>query len=162
MNVKIDPQNGEFTVGEQHFSGRLEESEFLSSQIGKSAKKIRISESRNYYETWQNVSSEFEVGLTLGFSNNGLLQRISAQFVRIGLRGSQWSKASEDQIKRFHDAWLKKQLGNPPYQFAWGRVKSIVEPHWYSANIIFSYTRTKNRPVRVLHKLFKISQARKK
>ena len=63
------------------------------------------------------ITPELEVGLTLGFSPNGPLRRISVQFIKPGTRGSAWSKAVEDDIKRSHDKWLKAQLGEPPYQF---------------------------------------------
>lgn len=138
LSVRIGPQTGEFILGEQRFTPQLNEAEYLRSVAAKSSKKLRGSGSR------QQVSSELEIGLTLGFARTGPLQRISAQFVKIGLRGSTWSKALEDQIKSFHDAWLKEQLGKPPYQFTWGKVISVIEPHWYSANIIIDYMRGKD------------------
>jgi hypothetical protein len=66
---------------------------------------------------WTPLSSELEIGLTLGFSSGGPLQRISVQFVKPGMRDSAWSKAAEDEIKRFRDTWLKDQLGFPLINF---------------------------------------------
>ena len=80
-------------------------------------------------------------GHPLGFSPDGPLQRISAQFVKLGIRGSAWSREIEGEIKRFHENWLRDQLGNPPYQFRWGKAFTILEPHWHSANIIIDHTR---------------------
>jgi hypothetical protein len=139
--VKIDQVTGEFVIGEQIFGPSLKEDEFLTSELGVASKEVRRSDCRIYYEVWKQISPKLEIGITLGFSSGGPLQRISAQFVKPGLRGSAWSKAAEDEIKCFHDKWLKEQLGPPPYQFQWGRVMSIMEPHWYSANIIIDYTR---------------------
>ena len=128
-------------MGEQKLGRSLGEGTFLNSELGSAAREIRRSHSRRYYEVWQRISPELEMGLTLGFSAGGPLQRISAQFVNLGTRGSEWSKVKEDEIKHYHDKWLSEQLGDPPYQFRWGKAMSIVEPHWYSANIIIDYTR---------------------
>ena len=141
MDVRIDHISGELAVGEQKLGPGLVEEDFLVSDLGLAAKGIRRSGSRHYYETWQQISPEQEIGLTLGFSPCGPLQRISAQFMKLGIRGSAWSKAREDEIKCFHDKWLREQLGDPPHQFRWGKVLSILEPHWYSANIVIDYTR---------------------
>ena len=139
--MRIDRRTGEFVVGEQRLSPGLLEEDFLISELGSVAKRIRRSKSQHYYEAWRHVSPELEIGLTLGFSPDGLLQRISAQFVKLGTRGSAWSKEREHEIKCFHDKWLKEQLGDPPHQFRWGTIMSIMEPHWYSANIVIDYTR---------------------
>jgi hypothetical protein len=139
--MRIDRITGELAVGEQKLGRTLLEGEFLNSELGSAARKIRQSRSRRYYEVWQQISPELEMGLTLGFSEGGPLLRISAVFVNLRTRGSEWSKGKEDEIKHFHDEWLIEQLGNPPYQFRWGKAMSIVEPHWYSANVVIDYTR---------------------
>jgi hypothetical protein len=141
LDVKIDQVTGEFVICGEIFGPRLREDEFLTSRLGVASREIRRSDYRTYYEVWTPLSSELEIGITLGFSSGGPLQRISAQFVKPGMRGAAWSKAAEDEIKRFHDTWLKDQLGLPPYQFQWGKIMSSIEPHWYSANIIIDYTR---------------------
>lgn len=138
--MMLDTASGKFHIGQLTLGASLKESDFLASEFGTSAKGVRHSE-LNYYEIWKQVSPQLEIGLTLGFVPNGRLQRISAQLIKPGIRGSEWSKAKEDGIKQFHDKWLKEQLGEPPYQYAWGRVMSIIEPHWYSANITIDYRR---------------------
>ena len=140
LDVKIDQNTGEFIVGQQRLGAALGEADFLNGEIGAGSSKLKRSGTRNYYEAWRHVTLELDLGLTLGFLPGGSLQRISAQFVGPEIRGTEWSKEKEDKIKSFHDRWLKEQLGNPPYQFDWGRVLSILEPHWYSANIVIDYT----------------------
>lgn len=129
MDVRLDRETGELVVTGQNLSPRLGEANFLRSELGLTAKKIQRSAPVNHYGLWRQVSPESEVGLTLTFAPNGPLQRISIQFVTLGLRGSQWSKTKMDEIKTFHDQWLVEQLGAPPYQFAWGKVLSLIEPH---------------------------------
>ena len=141
MDVRIDRRTGEFAVGEQKLGRGLVEKDFLNSELGSAAREIRRSGSRHYYETWRQISPEMEMGLTLGFFPGGPLQRLSAQFVSPATRGAAWSKAREEEIKCFHDNWLKEQLGDPPYRFPWGNALSILDRHWYSANIVIDYTR---------------------
>ena len=141
LDVRLDRITGEFAVSKQKLGRSLPEGEFLNSELGSAAKEIRQSRSRRYYEAWQQISPELEMGLTLGFSVAGPLLRISAVFVNLGTRGSEWSKVKEGEIKHFHDKWLNEPLGNPPDQFRWGKAISIVEPHWYSANVIIDDTR---------------------
>lgn len=139
LDVRLDPETGELHVTDQDFGPRLREADFLCSELGVAAKKIQRSAPVNHYGVWRQVGPEHEIGLTLTFAPGGPLQRISAQFVKLGIRGSQWSKAMMDEIKAFHDQWLKDQLGDPPFQFPWGKVLSTIEPHWYSSNIMIRY-----------------------
>lgn len=139
MDATLNRENGDLTVAGQKLGPRATETQFLESDLGVAAKKIPRNTPANYYEVWRQVGVANEVGLTLKFIPKGKLLRISVQFIKIGMRGSQWSKALEDEIKCFHDEWLKEQLGQPPYQFSWGKVLSIIEPHWYSANIEIIY-----------------------
>jgi hypothetical protein len=140
LNVKIERSTGEYILGNQKLGRDLNEREFLRSALGLAAKKIPAG-SRNYYEIWQQVDPELEVGITVGFQPGGPLERIRIKFVKAGMRSAPWSKDMEEDIKRLHDLWLQEQLGNLPYQFAWGKALSTFEPHWYSANIVIDYTR---------------------
>jgi hypothetical protein len=119
----------------------LSEPEFLRSALGLAAKKIPAAGARKYYEIWQQVAPELEVGITVGFQPGEPLQRIAIKFVKAVMRSAPWSKDMEEDIKRIHDVWLREQLGNPPNQFAWGKALSTIEPHWYSASIVIDYTR---------------------
>jgi len=141
LNVKIDSSTGAYILGKQKLGRDLKEPEFLRSALGLAAKKVPAG-SRNYYEIWQQVDPELEIGITVGFQPGGPLERITAKFVKAGMRSAPWSKDMEEDLKRFHDNWLREQLGNPPHQFAWGRAMSTIEPHWCSANIVIDYARS--------------------
>jgi hypothetical protein len=143
LTVRIDRKTGEFGLDEVKFGPNFQEGELINSELGTIAKKIRSSGTRRYYEVWKQINSELELGLTLGFIPDGALQRISAKFLKTGMRSMEWSKALEDEIKTFHDKWLREQLGDPPYQFHWGKVISAIDQHGYSANVVIDYTRTK-------------------
>ena len=141
MNVRIDRSTGEFILDGEKLGGTLEEPEFLRSALGSSAKKIQSSRSRTYYEIWQQVDPELEIGIIVRFQPGGGLDRITAKFVKAGMRSTPWSKEMEEDLKGFHDRWLREQLGSPPWQFAWGKAISAFEPHWYSASIVIDYAR---------------------
>jgi hypothetical protein len=138
FTMKINATTGELIVGQQALGPNIKETDFLTSELGAGAKQIPYGD-KKYYEVWRQITPKLEIGLTLGFSPHGPLQRISVQCVKPGTRRYEWSKALEDEIKHYHDEWLKEQLGEPPYHFAWGRIMSIIEPHWYSANIVIDY-----------------------
>jgi hypothetical protein len=95
--MMLDSATGEFHVAQQTFGPNLRERDFLASECGVSANAVHRSE-RHYYEMWKQAGPELEIGLTLAFIPNGPLQRISAQVVKPGIRGSEWSKAKEDDI----------------------------------------------------------------
>lgn len=137
MDLLIDRTTGEFTVDAHRLGPDLAEAEFLRSDLGKAAGKH--GRSAPYYVVWRKIDGGIEIGMTLKFSSSGPLQRIGLQFVKQGVRGSDWTRAMEDEIKVFHDRWLKERLGDPPYRFPWGTVRSFIEPHWYSANIAIEY-----------------------
>ena len=40
-----------------------------------------------------------------------------------------------------HDAWLRRELGAPPYKFAWGTVASELDEKGVASEIIVAYGR---------------------
>jgi hypothetical protein len=51
-----------------------------------------------------------------------------------------WSEAQEMERKALHDAQLKATLGNPPYDFAWGKVLSIYDSRSGASSVIIRYS----------------------
>ena len=142
MIVKINRSTGDFLLGDQSLGRNLSEEEFVGSALGTTAQRVRNSGTRRYYEIWRHINAEREVGVTLGFPTGGVLQRISAKFLKSEVRAAEWSKSLENEIKILHDQWLRAQLGSPPYQFRWGKVISAIDQHGYSANVVIDYTET--------------------
>lgn len=50
-----------------------------------------------------------------------------------------WSEAQQLQIKSINDDWLKSELGNPPYEFNWGSLRSVYNARDGSSYIVVSY-----------------------
>ena len=42
--------------------------------------------------------------------------------------------------KALHDARLKATLGNPPYDFAWGKVLSVYDSRSGASSVIIRYS----------------------
>ena len=50
-----------------------------------------------------------------------------------------WSIAIENERKQKHDAWLRDELGAPPYRFPWGSVESNYDAKGCASDIIVTY-----------------------
>ena len=140
--MTIDIKTGDLIAGAERLGPSLAESEFLQTVLGKSANVVRQTPTRNWYEIWLPDASGREVGVILAFLPGGNLQRINLKFLKPQVRAAGWpgwSEEVEDEMKVFHDAWLRQQLRDPPYDFPWGWATSVIDLHGYSAVIIIDY-----------------------
>jgi hypothetical protein len=142
--MTIDPNTGELVLGAESLGPTSQERDFLQSAIGVSAKQVMKMPTAIWYEIWLPADAGREVGAVLKFARDGALQTARIKFVRSEDRAagaSGWSRDVEDEMKSFHDAWLRERFGNPPYElpFPWGRVWSVIDQHGYSAIIIVVY-----------------------
>lgn len=51
-----------------------------------------------------------------------------------------WSEERELKRKYANDMWLKKELGSLPYDFCWGRIKSVYNSKEGSSYVMIIYT----------------------
>jgi len=56
-------------------------------------------------------------------------------------RPDQWSEQVELERKRDHDVWLRRELGEAPNRYDWGRVVSDYDARSCASNIIVYYRR---------------------
>jgi hypothetical protein len=127
--LKIIGRNWEFAPG-------LTLENFEASESSKAAK--RISNISPHYQLRTVLASGWHCGLILMFVNNSL-NKVLLGFSEKGLDWSDWSKEGELRRKENHDAFLREQLGSPPYNFSWGRVMSVIDPHDSTARISIRY-----------------------
>jgi hypothetical protein len=140
--MTIDPNTGDLLLGTETVGPSSREREFLELAIAESAKLMRKTPILNRYQIWLPEVSGREFGIGLGFARDGWLEEATIKSVRSIVRAAGatgWSGEVEDEMKSFHDGWLRQQFGDPPYNFPWGRIVSYVEPHWYSAMISVLY-----------------------
>jgi hypothetical protein len=143
-DMTIDPKTGNLLLGDESLGPTSQERDFLQSASGVSAKQVVKTPTTISYEIWLPPDSGREVGAVLKFARDGALQTARIKFVRSEDRAagaSGWSRDVEDEIKSFHDAWLRERFGIPPYElpFPWGRVWSVIDEHGYAAIIIVAY-----------------------
>jgi len=56
-------------------------------------------------------------------------------------KGNEWTEQLELTRKAKHDSWLRAELGEPPYDYAWGNVTSDYDPRGCASEIIVSYAK---------------------
>ena len=52
---------------------------------------------------------------------------------------NEWTEANEMERKAAHDRWLRRNLGEPPYEYGWGSVSSEFDAKGCVSEIIVSY-----------------------
>lgn len=132
--MKIDTTQGtvSFERGEIHRT--LDLPTFLATQLGQTARKSLANESWTHYD----IDPEDGVLGTVLF--NG--QSIDRIFLAMKLRGESaddWSVERELERKSMHEKWLHAALGEPPYQYPWGRVVSEFDAKGLASEIIIVY-----------------------
>jgi hypothetical protein len=110
--------------------------EFLASPLGKAAIEEKIDDLRYHY------AFDGEAGLRC--TAFYLANRLDRVFIMKALRatsGTEWSEERETVRKAAHDRLLTENLGEPPYQYAWGSVTSDHDPRGCASEIIVAYGR---------------------
>jgi hypothetical protein len=138
--MTIDPKSGEVDIAGLRVGSNLMENDFLTSDVGKLATLAQSTNGRNWYSIWLPDPGGREAGMTLAFVPGEKLQRIRLKMVKPETRRrGVWSATAEDDMKAFHDQLLRGQLGEPPYNFPWGWIASVIDDHDSSAVIIIIY-----------------------
>ena len=138
--MTIDLITGGVSVGRMRFAYDLVEHDFLISEVGRSATVLRSTADLIWHGVWLPGPDGREAGMTLGFVPNERLQQIRIKMLKPETRRrGVWSATAEDEMKVFHDQLLRELLGEPPYNFPWGRTTSVIDQHDYSAVIVVAY-----------------------
>jgi len=142
--MKIDDKSGDLVLEEGVRIGLgMQEGGFLGLELGRSATVVLQSAFGGIYHFVVEFEPGRQAGLALKFMPAGGPELIRLRIAEPGLRlgdWSGWSRNAEDERKRFHDEWLRKQLGEPPYSYPWGAIKSYIDTRFqYSAEITLVY-----------------------
>lgn len=134
MNISAFNGSISFKGGtiEQH-QNRMQ---FLDSAVGKAAKEAFVNGERRQYE----IDPEPGIAGTVFFEGD----RMDRVFLMMSMPSDdskQWSEACEFERKSRHDAWLRTELGKPPYEYPWGQVTSDYDPKGCASEIIIVYGR---------------------
>lgn len=91
---------------------------------------------------WTHYDIRPEPGIAATLLYDGdRLDRVFLMMDTASDRADQWNEAIELERKRVHDDWLRDALGNPPYEFEWGRIASQYDPRSCASDIIVLYRR---------------------
>jgi hypothetical protein len=109
---------------------------FLAANLGRDAKQELVN------EKWWHVTVKPEHGIvvTLTYEVDTLETVLIAMEIPTDRTG-EWTRELELQRKFVHDAWLRRELGAPPYKFSWGTVASELDEKGVASEIVVAYGR---------------------
>ena len=134
--MKIGVHDGSI-VFERGTIHRTDEREsFLATELGRTATTKLVNR-----EWWHvDVKPESGIAVRLIFQDN----RLHSVYVLHELpsdRNGEWTVERELERRAVHDRWLRKELGEPPYEFDWGVVASEFDGKAVVSEIIVAYDR---------------------
>ena len=123
----INKASGELTICTTVLHPNLSNEDFLASALSAEIARASVIADSNYYHLkLQKIDDEiFKV--IVCFDPKGNLRKVSLEVTVDGIMPNwfNWSEEEEAERKKVHDAWLRQQLGPPPYEYAWGAVTSL-------------------------------------
>ena len=134
--MKIHPGSGAIEFHGGTIAPTTNLARFLASQLGTSAKSTLTNAQWKQY----GVQPEPHIGVTVLF-NGDAIDRILIAMKVPSDAADEWSERVEQERKRQHDAWLQANLGDPPYEYVWGRVASEYDSKGCASAIIVVYER---------------------
>ena len=132
--MNINSLDGSITFEGGSINRLQNRTQFLNSQFGKVAREALVNGERRQYD----FEPEPGVAVTVFFQANRL-DRVFLMMAMPSDSSKIQSEAFELERKTSHDAWLRVELGTPPYEYPWGAVTSNYEPRDCSSEIIVTY-----------------------
>ena len=115
--MNISAETGALTFATGTVEPRLDRAVFLEMTLAKSAERIPGG------TDWQNFRFNPEPDVfASAYFNDGKLKNVSLAFRLLGEVMTPWGSNCEQERRLRHEAWLRSQLGKPPYIFVWGEV----------------------------------------
>ena len=132
--MRIDILDGSISFERGVISRKLARSQFLETQIGRASRESLVNDEWRHYE----IDPEVGIAGTVIF-NGAAIDRVFLGMKMPSDQSRQWTVELELERKAKHDRWLREMLGEPPYQYAWGRVVSEFDPKGLASEIILVY-----------------------
>ena len=138
--VKIT-QNGEILIdGVVVIKPGMSEEEFTKSLYGSKAELFLTNEGYSDYQLTVEHPDDLGVAMILIFKEDTIESvEFNPLWEGSPRSWSEWSLETEMEIKRKNDLFLKENLGEPPYQYSWGRVVSVFDKRDQASDIIVTY-----------------------
>ena len=134
----IDINNGDIRLTKKTLVIRkgLTIDEFAKSDLFEDVYKKDEYEYTRFFVGLQFIG-ENQFAVSLLFNPLGRLYSIHLKISIDGKMPSwdNWSEEGELRIKDMHDMWLKKNVGDPPYNYSWGTIYSTYDPRSASSSM---------------------------
>ena len=133
--MKISVSDGTMVFEQGSVERRLLRQEFLQTPLGKSAQPELINK-----EWWHlHVKPEAGIAANVLFRRDRLHQIYLAMGIPSDQDPSGWTEDHELERKALHDTWLMREIGEPPYCYAWGSIASEYDAKGCVSEIIVTY-----------------------
>ena len=109
---------------------------FLASALGLKPRRDRLVNKESRHVT---VDAEPGVVANLLFRGDRLHQVWILMEIPSDKDPNGWTEGHELERKAKHDAWLRQEIGSPPYDYAWGSIASEYDAKGCVSEIIVSY-----------------------
>ena len=135
-SLKIHSDSGVIEFPGGTIAPKTDLASFLTSKVGKSAKSTLTNAERKQFA----LEPEQDIGATILFDGDSIDRVLIAMKVPSDAEDA-WSERIELERKLQHDTWLRANLGDPPYEYAWGHVGSEYDAKGCASAIIVVYER---------------------
>jgi hypothetical protein len=133
-DMKIDIRSGRVDFDCGAVERGTSRDEFLDSPAGAGAELLLENGPHRTYR----IRPEGGLAATVYFKGPRLLS-VTWQLALSPDKESVWSVEHELERKELHDDWLRAGMGEPPYQYPWGRIESDYDPKGCASSVIINY-----------------------
>ena len=114
--------------------------DFEASSLGKNSKLFVKNDPWNSFHLPKIVLADKRLNVIVFFEWNRLTRVDIAFNLDLNVTTwADWSYENEMANKKYHDALLEENLGQPPYVFSWGKVISVYDERSEGSEIIITY-----------------------
>jgi hypothetical protein len=132
--MKINVTDGSITFERGAIQAGTNRSRFLDTPLGREAVNDFVNES------WRHYRIEPEPGIVASIYFNGeCMDRVFLLMTIPSDDSNEWTEQHEHERKAIHDAWLHVELGEPPFEYIWGKVVSEFDDRACISEIIVTY-----------------------
>lgn len=132
--MKIDIFSGILTFKSGSIGPRLSRQEFLETRFGSNSKFYGANDG------WVRLGFDPEPGIgAIAYFKDDRLKQVDFGFGMPADDKNEWTPQREQQRKAKHDAWLRVELGKPPYKYNWGKVVSDIDVKTGDSSVLVIY-----------------------
>lgn len=132
--MKISVEDGTIVFASGTIRPGIDRKTFLSSPIGSNAEAFLMNTPHSTYR----IFPEQGIAATVRFTDE-VLEAVEILFEMQGDSSENWTEAREFARKELHDAWLRNEIGSPPYRYHWGRLESSYDGKACVSDILVSF-----------------------